>query len=198
MILWINGAFGAGKTQTAFELHRRIPNSFVYDPENAGYFIRKNIPHSIKKPDFQEYPLWREFNYAMLKHIACEYDGVIIAPMTVVDPVYFEEIVGRLRTDGMTVKHFALCAPREVILQRLKSRGERSNSWGAQQAERCIEGLSQDIFREHIDTVDLSVSQVAERIADIAHIPLLPDHRGAVRKKFDQIKTQLDHFRFFN
>lgn len=123
MILWINGAFGAGKTQTAFELHRRIPHSFVYDPENAGYFIRKNIPPSIKKPDFQEYPLWREFNYAMLKHIACEYDGVIIAPMTVVDPVYFEEIVGRLRTDGMTVKHFALCAPREVILQRLKSRG---------------------------------------------------------------------------
>lgn len=24
MIIWINGAFGSGKTQTAFELNRRI------------------------------------------------------------------------------------------------------------------------------------------------------------------------------
>ncbi|MBQ9717880.1 MAG: tunicamycin resistance protein, partial [Clostridia bacterium] len=38
MILWINGTFGSGKTQTAAELHRRIPDSFVYDPENVGYW----------------------------------------------------------------------------------------------------------------------------------------------------------------
>lgn len=37
MIFWVNGAFGAGKTQTSYELHRRIPNSFVYDPENVGF-----------------------------------------------------------------------------------------------------------------------------------------------------------------
>ena len=36
MVIWLNGAFGAGKTQTAYELHRRLPDSFVYDPENAG------------------------------------------------------------------------------------------------------------------------------------------------------------------
>ena len=41
MIIWINGAFGSGKTQTAFELHRRIPNLYVYDPENIGSFIKK-------------------------------------------------------------------------------------------------------------------------------------------------------------
>ncbi|HBD65376.1 MAG TPA: tunicamycin resistance protein, partial [Clostridiales bacterium] len=44
MIIWINGAFGSGKTQTANELHRRIKNSYVYDPENIGFFIRDNIP----------------------------------------------------------------------------------------------------------------------------------------------------------
>ncbi len=44
MIIWINGAFGSGKTQTAYELHRRLDGSYVYDPENAGYFIRKNLP----------------------------------------------------------------------------------------------------------------------------------------------------------
>ena len=45
MILWINGAFGSGKTTTAYELHRRLkPLSYVYDPENVGYFLRKNEP----------------------------------------------------------------------------------------------------------------------------------------------------------
>ena len=37
MIVWINGAFGAGKTLTAGEIHRRLPDSVVYDPEDVGY-----------------------------------------------------------------------------------------------------------------------------------------------------------------
>jgi adenylylsulfate kinase-like enzyme len=32
MIIWINGAFGSGKTQMAFEINRRLENSYVYDP----------------------------------------------------------------------------------------------------------------------------------------------------------------------
>jgi 2-phosphoglycerate kinase len=63
MIVWINGPFGAGKTQTAFELHRRLGDSFVYDPENMGYFIRKNVPPTIKRDDFQDYPVWRVLNF---------------------------------------------------------------------------------------------------------------------------------------
>lgn len=35
-----NEVFGSGKTQTSYELNRRIPNSFVYDPENLGFFIK--------------------------------------------------------------------------------------------------------------------------------------------------------------
>ena len=39
MIIWINGAFGSGKTQVAHELKRRLENSFIYDPEQIGYFF---------------------------------------------------------------------------------------------------------------------------------------------------------------
>lgn len=28
MVIWLNGAFGAGKTQTAYELRRRLPGSW--------------------------------------------------------------------------------------------------------------------------------------------------------------------------
>ena len=31
MIIWLNGAFGAGKTQTAYALRRRLPGSYVVD-----------------------------------------------------------------------------------------------------------------------------------------------------------------------
>jgi adenylylsulfate kinase-like enzyme len=41
MIIWLNGAFGSGKTRTAYELHRRIPQSYIFDPENIGFCIRE-------------------------------------------------------------------------------------------------------------------------------------------------------------
>ncbi|AOO60311.1 hypothetical protein [Bacillus velezensis] len=47
MIIWINGAFGSGKTQTAFELHRRLKPSYVYDPEKMGFAMRSMIPPDI-------------------------------------------------------------------------------------------------------------------------------------------------------
>lgn len=49
MILWINGAFGSGKTQAAYELNRRLKNSFVYDQENIGYFFQIITKPILKK-----------------------------------------------------------------------------------------------------------------------------------------------------
>ncbi|MCD9022182.1 AAA family ATPase [Cohnella silvisoli] len=197
MIIWINGAFGSGKTQTAHELHRRTANSYVYDPENAGYFIRKNIPKLISKDDFQDYPLWREFNYSMLKHLDREYEGLIIVPMTVVSVPYFNEIVGRLREDGVSVNHFTLFASKETLKKRLSSRFEGSHSWAARQIDRCMEGLSQDTFKHHVDTEKMSVADNAEYIASMANIELLPDPRGTIRKTYDRLATQIKHIRFF-
>ena len=66
MIIWINGAFGSGKTQTAFELQRRLKKSYVYDPEKMGFALRSMIPREIAEDDFQHYPLWREFTASSL------------------------------------------------------------------------------------------------------------------------------------
>ena len=127
MIIWINGAFGAGKTQTVYELKNRIPNSIIYDPEKIGFFINKNIPKEMSKGDFQNHSIWRELNYTTLKYIENNYDGIILVPMTIVNPQYFEEIVGRLRADGVIVNHFVLWASKETLKKRLRSRGERKN-----------------------------------------------------------------------
>nr|WP_245699827.1 AAA family ATPase [Streptomyces roseifaciens] len=36
MLLWINGPFGGGKTQTAYEIRRRLPGSVVRDPRKSS------------------------------------------------------------------------------------------------------------------------------------------------------------------
>ncbi|MEK3901409.1 AAA family ATPase [Paenibacillus sp. FSL R7-0179] len=154
----------SGKTQTAAELHRRIPNSYVFDPENAGYYIRDNIPAEMAEDDFQKHYLWREFTYSMLKCIYSEYEETIIVPMTLVDPDYFIEIVGRLRSEGRQVRHFTLYASPETLLDRLKSRGEGRDSWAALQMQRCLEGLKNKVFEHHVDTEYQLISQVAEVI----------------------------------
>lgn len=100
MIIWINGAFGSGKTQTAFELHRRLKPSYVYDPEKMGFAMRSMIPPDIAEDDFQSYPLWREFNYSMLSYLSDTYQGIIIVPMTITNDQYFHDIISRLRQIG--------------------------------------------------------------------------------------------------
>lgn len=164
MILWINGAFGSGKTTTAEELERRIPGSFLYDPENAGYFIRSVFPASLLQSDFQDHKIWREINVCVLGDLAREYPGIIIVPMTLVNPDYFDELVGQLCAQGIEVRHFALMAERETLLWRLTNRGEHAQSWSAQQIDRCHAALSQERFGEHIHTDHLTTGQIVERI----------------------------------
>lgn len=195
MIIWVNGAFGSGKTQTAYELHRRLPGSFVYDPENVGYFIRKNIPQQTKKDDFQDYPMWREFNYSMLSYIAREHHGVVIVPMTIVQPQYFHEVIGRLREDGVEIHHFALCASKETLLRRLRKRGEGKHSWAAQQIDRCINGLSDELFGHHLHTDQMTIEEVAEQIAAKTNLTLLRGHKNSLLRRINRWITQIRHIR---
>ncbi|NGZ77687.1 AAA family ATPase [Saccharibacillus alkalitolerans] len=174
MIVWINGAFGSGKTTAAEELHRRLPGSFLYDPEEAGYFIRKNIPEHLHKSDFQDHLQWREINLSMLSLLAKEHSGPIIVPMTLVNPAYFEELIGGLRQKGITVKHFALLAERKTLLERLACRGENEDSWPARQIERCLTALSREEFGMHIRTDGMPGDRVAASIAEACGLSLKP------------------------
>ncbi|MCU6710627.1 AAA family ATPase [Paenibacillus sp. J5C_2022] len=198
MIIWINGAFGAGKTTSAYELHRRTPGTFLYDPENVGYFIRKNAPKPILLDDFQDHPEWREMNYSMLRMMANDYAGPIIVPMTIVNVVYFDEIIGKLRNEGIKVHHYALLATRETLLKRLKSRGEGSHSWAAAQIDRCLDSLSREKFGQHIVTDRLTTDEIIGQIAADTGLELEPDKRGKLKKKMDRLKVKVKHIRFFS
>ncbi len=197
MIIWINGSFGSGKTNTAYELSRCIPNSYVYDPEEVGFFIRDNIPPQLKLDDFQDYPMWREFNYKMLEYFYNEYQGNIIVPMTITDDKYFNEIIEKLRYKNIDIKHFTLLASKETLLKRLKKRGDGKNSWAAEQIDRCINKLSAELFGEHIKTDNMTIGQVVKYIAKSCNIEILPDNRNWLIKKRDSIRIWFKDKRIF-
>ncbi|MEK5491416.1 tunicamycin resistance protein [Paenibacillus sp. FSL R7-0297] len=115
----------------------------------------------MSKNDFQSHPLWRELTYSMLRYIDSEYNGTIIVPMTLVDPDYFMQIVGRLRNEGIVVRHFTLTASPEALHSRLKGRGEGRGSWAAVQMERCLTGLENKVFECYVDTEQISIPGVA-------------------------------------
>ncbi|SCZ08497.1 AAA family ATPase [Alkaliphilus peptidifermentans] len=195
MIIWLNGAFGSGKTTCAFELNRRLPNSFIYDPENIGYFIRKNTPKETQRSDFQNHEQWRFFNYEMLKYISHEYAGTLIVPMTINNRQYYEEIIQRLMDDGVVLKHFILYADKETILKRLNMRLERGDTWAKSQIDRCIEAFNNDITEEKIITDNRSIDYIVEEIANRSGINLLPDKRIYLKKLIDRAVILIKHIR---
>lgn len=198
MIVWINGAFGAGKTTVAYELHRRLERSFVYDPENVGYFLRKNMPRECHTPDFQDMELWRGFNYQVLKEIHAAYGGTVIVPMTLVDPAYYREIVQRLIDEGVPVAHIILYASRETILKRLKKRSLGRlgrEAFAVEAIGRCLDFFDCHAAGVRIETDAMTVDQTVEHIGRSCGLPLLPDRRRGLARKAARLKTVIRHIR---
>ena len=136
MLLWINGPFGGGKSQTARELHSRLPGSLICDPELLGFGLHRMLPPQLRG-DFQDFPAWRQGVYEVLDLALRSAGGTVIAPMTLIEPAYFTEIIGRLTDAGHDVRHFALLADRRVIERpaaRARNRARHSAAAGAGRA----------------------------------------------------------------
>lgn len=163
MIIWINGPFGVGKTQTAYELKYRIPNSIVMDPEEVGFFLQKQILPESRLSDFQDYSLWRKWVSELLLEAQNDRKRVVIVPMTVVSEAYFRQIINPLDDAGVVVQDFTLIARKETIERRLKKRFD-GGSWNFRQIDRCLTGLESDVFSNRIDTDNLDLYQVVDYI----------------------------------
>lgn len=172
MIIWINGAFGVGKSLIAEELNKRIDNSFIYDPEQVGYFLWDHFPDDMKRRgDFQDIEMWRDFNYQMIKYIQDHDSGTLIVPMTLVNKDYFDEIVTRLIGNGIDVRHFILTAEKDVIIKRLKDRSG-DHRWAEQQIDKCLQAFDRDITETKIGTDSKTPDEIALEIAAKCNIVL--------------------------
>lgn len=164
MIIWINSAYGVGKTTTAEALQKRLANSYIFDPEMIGNCVRESKPDSLWRDDFQNYPSWREMTYVLLKELWQMYDGTIIVPMTVVHGAYQRELMDRLQAEGMETRHFILEAAPETIGARIRARKEDENCWCYRQIPRCVAALRDEIHGIRINTEQKSLDEVVAEI----------------------------------
>jgi len=162
MIVWINGAYGAGKSTVAEEIARRLPGTLIFDAEAVGNAVRDNLERVDYHVEFPDYTLWREFVTKLLTEIAQHTDAHILVPMTVLREDYMREILGRLEEQGLLCRHFVLELPAERIQERVLKRGETPSHWCYQQAERCP-ALLKELGGIHLDASP-SVDRVAEEI----------------------------------
>ncbi len=118
MIVWINGAFGAGKTTLAEELHGRLPDAMPFDPEYVGLILRKWVP-APQSGDFQDIPLWRKLVAEFALGLTADYGRPLIVPMTLVNHDYRAEIFGLIGKAGERVLHVFLEVPAAELHRRI-------------------------------------------------------------------------------
>src|SRR5689334_15147046 len=118
MLIWINGAFGAGKTTLAEELKSRLPDALDYDPEYVGYLLTKWVP-APESRDFQDLPLWRRMVARFAIGLWKEYERPLIVPMTLVNAQYRDEIFTALRAADVPMLHVFLDVPAGVLRRRI-------------------------------------------------------------------------------
>jgi predicted kinase len=119
VIIWINGGFGAGKTTLAEELHRRLPDAVVYNPEDVGLMLWKWMPPN---GDFQHQPSWRELVVATALSLRRHHAETLIVRMSLIRDAYRAEILGGLADAGEEVLHVFLEADARVLRERLNAR----------------------------------------------------------------------------
>ncbi len=119
--------------------------------------------------------------------------------MTLTDPGYFAQIIGRLRGDGHDVRHFALLADRGAVLRRLNRRSigkpAKRDRRAVEHLDDCLARLREPEFADHVRTDQLTVPQVADTIARIAGLPILPDTDGRLRRNDAPLRHSLRHIR---
>ncbi|MFF1695445.1 AAA family ATPase [Streptomyces sp. NPDC058257] len=120
MIVWVNGAFGSGKSTLVDELRSRWPEALICDPEVVGYVLREIV--EVPTGDFQDIRLWRRQVADLAVGLVEEYRRPVLVPMTLVNPGYAGEIFGALEDAGIGVHHFFLKVSREILEQRIDGR----------------------------------------------------------------------------
>ncbi len=166
MIIFINGAFGAGKTTIAELLVQRIPNSLLYDPEIVGMGLRYIVQPIVQFDDFQDLPPWRPLVVETARQLLKTFGRTLIVPMTLWNKAYFMEIMDGLRTFEPQLFHFCLAASEVTLRKRLQERPSslQAYAWGCERIERCVAAFQDDMFAIQLPTDERTPEQLVEEI----------------------------------
>jgi AAA domain len=167
VIIWLNGAFGAGKTTTAAQLAAIMPGARLFDPEMVGYLLTAYLQdHDFSH--FQDLPPWRTLIPVITSEIARFTGQHLIATQTVLNERYWKELQQGFMQHSLEVFHVVLNVDAEVLAHRInadeleqKARQWRLDHIHDYAAARPWMVASADLV---VDTTSLSAPGVARRI----------------------------------
>ncbi|RII08036.1 Tunicamycin resistance protein [Streptomyces sp. YIM 130001] len=178
MIVWINGAFGAGKSTAARELIDLIPNSTLFDPEIVGSGLPLLLPpkHLDEVSDYQDLRIWRRLVVDTASALLAEVGGVLVVPMTLLRQEYRDEIFGGLAARRIAVRHVALTPAETILRSRIADRGVgsgidaelRVRQWSYDHIEPYRAALASWLSADAhlVDNSAITPYETAERIAE--------------------------------
>ncbi|MGC5029518.1 AAA family ATPase [Micromonospora sp. DT229] len=169
MIIWLNGAFGAGKTTVADALCRRLPTARRVDPEWIGGLLRR--VRKVPTGDYQDLVAWRRWTVRLVG-LAAHADRPVVVPMSLLQPTHRTEILDGLRDRGRTVRQLVLQVPEPALRARIDADAAdvAARAWRQRQVSRALTGLAGLADREP-DTIEVTndgrtPEQVAAEIID--------------------------------
>ncbi|MFJ5773947.1 NUDIX domain-containing protein [Streptomyces sp. NPDC093094] len=188
-VVWINGAFGAGKTSAARELIDLIPNSTLFDPELVGGALTQLLPAKrlAEVTDFQDLPIWRRLVTDTAAALVNELGGTLVVPMTLLREEYRDEIFGALAARRITVRHLVLTPAETILRKRIADReipadppdgetGTRTRQWSYDHIEPYNAALAGWLGTDAhpVDNGALTPYETAVRIAEAVSSETVP------------------------
>ena len=173
MVIWISGPYGVGKSTLAEYMQSKMKDALIFDAEEVGNAVRDNYPDHPYGFIFEDYELWGDFCYKLIKDIHENFHKNVIVPMTLLRQNSYR-IIENLRKDGIDTHLVVLEADHQTVHDRILDRGEKEGCW-------CMENI--DLSRErtaalpgiHVATDDKSVVELYEWICN--EIGILDEQR---------------------
>jgi predicted kinase len=121
VIVWINGAYGAGKSTLAAALAGQFDGAVVADPEDIGSAVHRALRgHPCEQPDYQDYLPWEATVLSFVSGLYAFTGGPVIVPMTVLVQDRAMRMLADL-SDCAEVRHLVVHAEPAVLHQRIAS-----------------------------------------------------------------------------
>ncbi len=162
MIIWISGAYGVGKSTLAEAIAAKMENAMIFDAEEVGNTVRGNYPGCPYGYIFEDYPLWGEFCYMLLKDIHEKFHKNILVPMTLVRKESCS-IIDKLNRDGINTQLVVLEASYQTVHDRILTRGEEEDCWCMKNIE-LARSSSASLPGIHIQTDGRTVDELCESV----------------------------------
>lgn len=167
VIMFLNGAFGVGKTSAARVLHAALPGSVVFDPEWVGSMLMATLGDREDWPlDYQLRPAWRRIVVATVHELRCEYDETLIVPMTVLRAEVWRDLSSGFRESDADMRAFRLTATEATLRARIVGRPEDEgpHDWCLRHMPTAIAALQGDEYGTEIPTDERTPEEIGAAI----------------------------------